>query len=80
MGFLDLRRLRYFAAVTRLGSLSAAARELNLAQPALTHHVAEIERDLGAPVLVRHRSGVRPTKLGEMLRKCWSGWHGPNAS
>lgn len=69
MGFLDLRRLRYFAAITRLGSLSAAARELNIAQPALTHHVAEIERDLGAPVLVRHQSGVRPTKLGEMLAR-----------
>jgi len=66
-GFLDLRRLRYFQAIVRLGSLSAAARELNIAQPALTHHIAEIERDLGAPVLVRHQSGVRPTPLGELL-------------
>jgi LysR family nitrogen assimilation transcriptional regulator len=66
-GFLDLRRLRYFQAIIRLGSLSAAARELNIAQPALTHHIAEIERDLGAPVLVRHQSGVRPTPLGDLL-------------
>ena len=66
-GFLDLRRLRYFQAIIRLGSLSAAARELNIAQPALTHHIAEIEQDLGAPVLVRHQSGVRPTPLGDLL-------------
>lgn len=66
-GFLDLRRLRYFQAITRLGSLSAAARELNIAQPALTHHIAGIERDLSARVLIRHQSGVRPTPLGEML-------------
>lgn len=66
-GFLDLRRLRYFQAILRCGSLSAAAREVNIAQPALTHHIAEIERDLGAPVLVRHQSGVRPTALGELL-------------
>jgi LysR family transcriptional regulator, nitrogen assimilation regulatory protein len=66
-GFLDLRRLRYFQAIVRLGSLSAAAREMNIAQPALSHHIAEIERDLGAPVLVRHQSGVRPTELGTRL-------------
>lgn len=66
-GFLDLRRLRYFEAIVRLGSLSAAARDLNIAQPALSHHIAEIERDLGAAVLVRHQSGVRPTELGERL-------------
>lgn len=66
-GFLDLRRLRYFQAIIRLGSLSAAARELNIAQPALTHHIAAIERDLGAPVLDRHQSGVRPTPLGDLL-------------
>lgn len=53
--------------LVRLGSLSAAARELNIAQPALTHHIAQIERDLGAPVLVWHQSGVRPTELGERL-------------
>ncbi|MBC7478815.1 MAG: LysR family transcriptional regulator [Pseudorhodobacter sp.] len=33
----------------------------------MTHHIAQIERDLGAPVLVRHQSGVRPTELGERL-------------
>ena len=66
-GFLDLRRLRYFQAIVRLGSLSAAAREMNIAQPTLSHHIAEIERDLGAAVLVRHQSGVRPTELGERL-------------
>lgn len=65
--FLDLRRLRYFQVIARTGSLTAAARQLNIAQPALSHHIAQIEQDLGAPVLLRHQAGVSPTPLGDRL-------------
>ena len=67
MGFLDLRRLRYFQTIVRLGSLSAAARQMNVAQPAMSHHVAELEKSLGGAILVRHQAGVRPTSLGVTL-------------
>lgn len=64
---LDLRRLRYFAAIAEHGSLSAAARALNVAQPALSHHVARLERLFGAPLLVRHSNGVSLTEAGRAL-------------
>jgi LysR family transcriptional regulator, nitrogen assimilation regulatory protein len=66
-GFLDLKRLRYFRAIAEHGSLSAAARALHLAQPALSHHVAELEAELGVKVLERRRDGVVPTEAGKLL-------------
>jgi LysR family nitrogen assimilation transcriptional regulator len=64
---LDVRRLRYFSAIAEHGSLTAAARVLNIAQPALSHHVAELEKDLRAPLLRRLPSGVELTPLGRSL-------------
>ena len=55
---LDLRRLRYFRAIVGHGSLAAASRALNVAQPALSHHLAELERLLGVTLLHRHSRGV----------------------
>jgi LysR family nitrogen assimilation transcriptional regulator len=65
---LDLRRLRYFLVIAERGSLSAAARALNIAQPALSYHLAEMERSLGLTLVLRSRSGVRLTEAGEVLR------------
>jgi len=64
---LDLKRLRYFQAIAAHGSLSAAARALNLAQPALSHHVTQIEVGLGTRVLERHHDGVELTEAGRVL-------------
>lgn len=66
-GYLDLKRLRYFKAIAEHGSLSAAARYLNLAQPALSHHVAELELNIGARLLLRRHDGVDLTELGQVL-------------
>ena len=48
---LGLRQLRYFAAIVDAGALSRAAERLNVAQSALSHHMAEIEASLGLRVL-----------------------------
>jgi LysR family nitrogen assimilation transcriptional regulator len=66
-GFLDVKRLRYFKAIADHGSLSAAARALNVAQPALSHHVAELELNIGARLLVRRHDGVELTEAGRLL-------------
>jgi LysR family nitrogen assimilation transcriptional regulator len=68
-GTLDLRRLRYFLAIAENGSLSAAARALNLAQPALSYHVAELERLLGLSLFDRSRDGVALTEAGRLLQR-----------
>ena len=66
-GFLDSRRLRYFAAIAGHGSISAAARSLNVAQPALSHHMSALERQIGSRLLTRRHDGVSPTEAGLLL-------------
>src|SRR5258707_337342 len=48
-------RLRAFAAYVRLRSFSGAARELRISQPAVSKHIADIEREFGAPLVERRR-------------------------
>lgn len=64
---LDFRRLRYFRAIAEHGSFAAAARALNVAQPALSHHMAELERLLGIKLLERSSQGALPTEAGATL-------------
>ena len=64
---LDLRRLHYFRAIAAHGSLSAAARVLNVAQPALTHHIAEMEQSFGVLLFQRSTRGVTLTAEGRRL-------------
>ena len=53
--------------VARLGSMSAAARALSYTQPAVSHHVARLEAEVGTPLVVRHGRGVRLTEAGRVL-------------
>ena len=56
---LGLRQLRYFIAIADAGVLSRAAETLNVAQSALSHHVAALETDLGVKLLERRPRGDR---------------------
>jgi DNA-binding transcriptional LysR family regulator len=58
---------RSFLAVLRLGSLSAAARALELTQPTLGRHIAALEAALGQPLFVRSQSGLSPTDAAQSL-------------
>jgi LysR family nitrogen assimilation transcriptional regulator len=64
---MDARKLRYFVTVAQLGSFSAAARSLHVAQPALSRHVKSLEDALGVTLLVREARGVTLTRDGEEL-------------
>jgi molybdate transport repressor ModE-like protein len=64
---LDLRRLAVLRAVAREGSLSAAARALDYTQPAVSHHVARLEEEVGTALFVRTSRGVRLTEAGQAL-------------
>lgn len=64
---MDLRRLRLFLAVVDHGGFTAAARSEHVAQPAVSLAVRELEAEVGAPLLVRSRTGVRLTAAGEAL-------------
>jgi len=60
-----LEHLRYFQAVARCGSLSAAARVLQVSQPGLTAVIKQLEESFGTRLLVRLRTGVSLTSTGE---------------
>src|SRR5262245_50296911 len=63
----ELRHLRYFQVVAEELSFSRAARRLNVAQPALSRAVQQLEEALGAVVLERTRHRVRLTPAGTVL-------------
>jgi DNA-binding transcriptional LysR family regulator len=60
-------RLRAFAAVSRRRSFSAAARELAISQPAVSKHIADIERRLEVRLIERRRQGAELTAAGAFL-------------
>jgi LysR family transcriptional regulator, nitrogen assimilation regulatory protein len=64
---LDTRRLEAFVKVVDLGSVSRAAKLLNIAQPALSQQIASLELDFKRRLLDRSARGVRPTEAGQIL-------------
>ena len=70
---MKLTHLRDFLAVVEQGSLRAAARDLGIAQPAITRSIQELERELGVPLFERQTRGVVPTAMGNaFLRRARS--------
>jgi len=61
---MELRQLRYFTVVAKHGSISQAAQELHIAQPALTRQIQKLEEDVGVILLERTGRGVKPTDAG----------------
>ena len=59
---------RSFLAVVHEGSLSRAARALNLTQPTLGRHIAELEASLGVALFTRSQRGLVPTDAALELR------------
>ncbi len=61
---MQLAQLEAFAAVARRGSISAAADELVISQPAVTARLQGLERQLASILFIRGRSGTRLTEAG----------------
>jgi DNA-binding transcriptional LysR family regulator len=68
MRSLNLDQLRTFMTVTTVGSFSAAARRLNLTQPAVSQQIKELEARLGVRLLDRLGKKAFVTAAGEDLR------------
>jgi DNA-binding transcriptional LysR family regulator len=63
----SLRHFRAFEAVARLESISAAARDINLAQSSVTQAIRGLEKSVGARLFERRRSGCYVTEIGAVL-------------
>ncbi|GAA5232652.1 LysR family transcriptional regulator [Verticiella sediminum] len=61
---MELRQLRYLLEVVAAGSISRAAERLHIAQSAVSRQIADLEDELGTPLLQRRRGGVQPTEQG----------------
>lgn len=66
---LDLRKLRYFAAVAEHRHFGRAAEQLFIAQPVLSRQVRAFEQELGCDLLIRTTRSVELTPAGEQLRQ-----------
>ncbi len=64
---MDVRQLRNFLAVSEFRNFTRAAASLHLSQPALSHSVAQLERDLGTRLFERRKRSVELTTAGEAL-------------
>jgi DNA-binding transcriptional LysR family regulator len=68
MSLGDVQRLRAFALVLDLGSISAAASVLGYTQSAVSQQLAALEREVGTPLVDRTQRPLRPTAAGALLR------------
>jgi LysR family nitrogen assimilation transcriptional regulator len=64
---VNVRSLRYFLKVAERGSITRAAGELHVTQPGLTRHIALLEYEFKAKLLMRHGRGVRLTEAGRLV-------------
>ena len=62
----SLQRLRVLREIALNGSFSAAGRALSLSQPAVSQHISQLERELGATLVERSVKGARLTAEGEI--------------
>lgn len=63
----SLTALRAAESVARLGSVSAAALELNVSRPAISKQIALLERDMGCQFFIREGNRIRLTMAGTEL-------------
>jgi len=66
--YCELRDLRYFETVAKLGHLGRAAEKLGRSQPALTKCIHRLETVFGAKLFERVGRGIQLTGAGELLR------------
>lgn len=64
---VELRQLRYFAAVAEVGTVTEAARRLGIAQPSLSQQIRLLERRIGTPLFRRLPQGMELTEGGRLL-------------
>ncbi len=64
---MDIRQLTYYAAIFEQRNLSHAASHCNVAQSAISHHLANLENELGVTLFLRKPRGMEPTAAGIKL-------------
>ncbi|MFT5882342.1 MAG: DNA-binding transcriptional LysR family regulator [Crocinitomicaceae bacterium] len=64
---MQIRQLRYFLKVAEMGSITAAAKELRMTQPALSRQIRAFEEETGWGLLDRGAKSIRLTRAGQVV-------------
>ncbi|MCJ7836727.1 LysR family transcriptional regulator [Cuneatibacter sp. NSJ-177] len=62
---MNLQQLYYFQKIAGLEHYTKAAEELNITQPCLSYSIAELEKELGAPLFYKKGRNIKLTSYGE---------------
>ncbi len=65
---MELRVLRYFLTIARVGSITAAADLLHVTQPTLSRQIKDLEKQLGKKLFIRSSHSIILTEEGILLR------------
>ena len=63
----DVSDLRIFRAIVDAGSMTAAAARVHLTVASISERIKQMEEEVGAPLLLRNRTGAKPTDAGRVL-------------
>lgn len=66
---MELLQLHYFQTVARMEHMTKAAKELRIAQPALSKTIARLEEDLGVPLFDRQSRQIKLNSFGKAFLK-----------
>lgn len=64
---IELRHLHYVTGLAKTMNFTAAAKEMHIAQPALSQNIQQVEDELGIKLFERNSRGVRLTKAGTVF-------------
>ena len=64
---MDIHKLNVFVTAAQYQSFTEAAKHLHIAQPSVSHDVAELEKTLGSKLFVRTKTGIALTPAGEVF-------------
>ena len=64
---MNMDQLRYFLSVARHRNFTEAARAFYVTQPAITHQISALERELGVKLFLRTTRSVSLTRAGELF-------------
>ena len=66
---MELTQLSYFLAVARQQHLTRASEQLAVTQPALSHSISKLEKELGVPLFERRGRNIQLNRYGDLFAK-----------
>src|SRR5579864_5563079 len=71
-GLMDLKQIQYFIALFEDGSVTRAAKRLNIVQPALSMQISKLEAELRQTLFERGPHGMTPTEAARLMYRLYT--------